>query len=117
MGFDRGRRGSRGSDKRDRFGDEGGFDSGPRFGGGGNYGGGYGGGGGGGNYAGGGNYGGGGAGGFGGGGGRPRGGGGFGGGGGGGMRSEEHTSELPSLMRISYAVFCLTKKQIHTHVQ
>src|SRR3546814_7246888 len=28
-------------------------------------------------------------------------------------RSEEHTSELQSLMRISYAVFCL-KKQIHT---
>src|SRR3546814_394241 len=27
-----------------------------------------------------------------------------------GMRSEEHTSELQSLMRISYAVFCLTKK-------
>src|SRR3546814_3043582 len=27
-------------------------------------------------------------------------------------RSEEHTSELPSLMRISYAFFCLTKKQI-----
>src|SRR3546814_1620323 len=26
-------------------------------------------------------------------------------------RSEEHTSELPSLMRISYAVFCLTKKK------
>src|SRR3546814_4790562 len=25
-------------------------------------------------------------------------------------RSEEHTSELPSLMRISYAVFCLTKQ-------
>src|SRR3546814_1348840 len=25
-------------------------------------------------------------------------------------RSEEHTSELPSLMRISYAVFCLTTK-------
>src|SRR3546814_3278195 len=25
------------------------------------------------------------------------------------MRSEEHTSELQSLMRISYAVFCLTK--------
>src|SRR3546814_10599406 len=25
------------------------------------------------------------------------------------MRSEEHTSELPSLMRISYAVFCLRK--------
>src|SRR3546814_3491173 len=29
-------------------------------------------------------------------------------------RSEEHTSELQSLMRISYAVFCLTKKQQHT---
>src|SRR3546814_6829921 len=29
---------------------------------------------------------------------------------GGGGRSEEHTSELQSLMRISYAVFCLTKK-------
>src|SRR3546814_3447183 len=27
------------------------------------------------------------------------------------QRSEEHTSELQSLMRISYAVFCLTKKQ------
>src|SRR3546814_8770042 len=27
-----------------------------------------------------------------------------------GPRSEEHTSELPSLMRISYAVFCLKKK-------
>src|SRR3546814_4323148 len=27
------------------------------------------------------------------------------------VRSEEHTSELQSLMRISYAVFCLTKKQ------
>src|SRR3546814_6545931 len=27
-------------------------------------------------------------------------------------RSEEHTSELQSLMRISYAVFCLTKKII-----
>src|SRR3546814_1833105 len=26
------------------------------------------------------------------------------------LRSEEHTSELQSLMRISYAVFCLTKK-------
>src|SRR3546814_9785563 len=26
-------------------------------------------------------------------------------------RSEEHTSELPSLIRISYAVFCLKKKQ------
>src|SRR3546814_5499537 len=30
------------------------------------------------------------------------------------LRSEEHTSELQSLMRISYAVFCLTKKS-HTH--
>src|SRR3546814_4162787 len=29
------------------------------------------------------------------------------------MRSEEHTSELQSLMRISYAVFCLKKKIIH----
>src|SRR3546814_4793309 len=29
---------------------------------------------------------------------------------GGGQRSEEHTSELQSLMRISYAVFCLKKK-------
>src|SRR3546814_4731684 len=28
-------------------------------------------------------------------------------------RSEEHTSELQSLMRISYAVFCLTKKTQH----
>src|SRR3546814_7045125 len=27
-----------------------------------------------------------------------------------GLRSEEHTSELQSLMRISYAVFCLNKK-------
>src|SRR3546814_1401850 len=27
-------------------------------------------------------------------------------------RSEEHTSELQSLMRISYAVFCLIKKQL-----
>src|SRR3546814_1650834 len=27
------------------------------------------------------------------------------------VRSEEHTSELQSLMRISYAVFCLTKKK------
>src|SRR3546814_8364215 len=39
-----------------------------------------------------------------------------------GIRSEEHTSELQSLMRISYAVFCLKKKknqhekaQIHHH--
>src|SRR3546814_4888476 len=34
------------------------------------------------------------------------------------VRSEEHTSELQSLMRISYAVFCLKKKhktQIVTH--
>src|SRR3546814_6095592 len=31
-------------------------------------------------------------------------------------RSEEHTSELQSLMRISYAVFCLKKKiKIHKH--
>src|SRR3546814_2303537 len=29
----------------------------------------------------------------------------------GGIRSEEHTSELQSLMRISYAVFCLKKKK------
>src|SRR3546814_1143069 len=28
-----------------------------------------------------------------------------------GMRSEEHTSELQSLMRISYSVFCLKKKK------
>src|SRR3546814_1043455 len=32
------------------------------------------------------------------------------------IRSEEHTSELQSLMRISYAVFCLKKKKnTHTH--
>src|SRR3546814_1819206 len=31
------------------------------------------------------------------------------------LRSEEHTSELQSLMRISYAVFCLKKKK-HTHI-
>src|SRR3546814_4997139 len=30
------------------------------------------------------------------------------------QRSEEHTSELQSLMRISYAVFCLKKTNIHT---
>src|SRR3546814_2545190 len=30
-------------------------------------------------------------------------------------RSEEHTSELQSLMRISYAVFCLKKKTKATH--
>src|SRR3546814_10100025 len=29
------------------------------------------------------------------------------------IRSEEHTSELQSLMRSSYAVFCLKKKNIH----
>src|SRR3546814_10112052 len=33
-----------------------------------------------------------------------------------GLRSEEHTSELQSLMRISYAVFCLKKKKT-THMQ
>src|SRR3546814_7364527 len=38
-------------------------------------------------------------------------------------RSEEHTSELQSLMRISYAVFCLKKKpkqytrNLHTNIQ
>src|SRR3546814_8334955 len=32
-----------------------------------------------------------------------------------GVRSEEHTSELQSLMRISYAVFCLKKKKPTTH--
>src|SRR3546814_7521405 len=31
------------------------------------------------------------------------------------QRSEEHTSELQSLMRISYAVFCLKKNKIHKH--
>src|SRR3546814_8096561 len=30
-------------------------------------------------------------------------------------RSDEHTSELQSLMRISYAVFCLKKKNIEYH--
>src|SRR3546814_3604426 len=30
-------------------------------------------------------------------------------------RSEEHTSELQSLMRISYAVFCLKKKKIYQY--
>src|SRR3546814_5602996 len=30
------------------------------------------------------------------------------------FRSEEHTSELQSLMRISYAVFCFKKKNTHT---
>src|SRR3546814_3651016 len=32
------------------------------------------------------------------------------------FRSEEHTSELQSLMRISYAVFCLKKKKYHKYV-
>src|SRR3546814_7143889 len=32
-----------------------------------------------------------------------------------GDRSEEHTSELQSLMRISYAVFCLKKKKQETY--
>src|SRR3546814_8443992 len=32
------------------------------------------------------------------------------------IRSEEQTSELQSLMRISYAVFCLKKKHIHEHI-
>src|SRR3546814_3918899 len=31
-------------------------------------------------------------------------------------RSEEHTSELQSLMRISYAVFCLKKKNKHSYI-
>src|SRR3546814_7100367 len=31
------------------------------------------------------------------------------------LRSEEHTSELQSLMRISYAVFCLKKTKITEH--
>src|SRR3546814_4753517 len=33
------------------------------------------------------------------------------------MRSEEHTSELQSLMRISYAVFCLKKKNKKSQLQ
>src|SRR3546814_5845142 len=32
------------------------------------------------------------------------------------VRSEEHTSELQSLMRISYAVFCLKKKKKQNHI-
>src|SRR3546814_1627898 len=32
------------------------------------------------------------------------------------LRSEEHTSELQSLMRLSYAVFCLKKKQHITKI-
>src|SRR3546814_6604538 len=34
-----------------------------------------------------------------------------------GIRSEEHTSELQSLMRISYAVFCLKKKREFEHTK
>src|SRR3546814_226142 len=34
-----------------------------------------------------------------------------------GLRSEEHTSELQSLMRISYAVFCLKKKKKNYHIK
>src|SRR3546814_6560028 len=34
-----------------------------------------------------------------------------------GARSEEHTSELQSLMRISYAVFCLKKKTTRKHIK
>src|SRR3546814_4619803 len=33
-----------------------------------------------------------------------------------GIRSEEHTSELQSLMRISYAVFCLKKKTTQIYI-
>src|SRR3546814_2161475 len=33
------------------------------------------------------------------------------------LRSEEHTSELQSLMRISYAVFCLKKKTTLRHIE
>src|SRR3546814_7075032 len=33
-----------------------------------------------------------------------------------GLRSEEHTSELQSLMRISYAVFCLQKKKNNNNI-
>src|SRR3546814_8155682 len=33
------------------------------------------------------------------------------------LRSEEHTSELQSLMRISYAVFCLKKKKTKKHTK
>src|SRR3546814_3237083 len=32
------------------------------------------------------------------------------------IRSEEHTSELQSLMRISYAVFCLKKKNVNNRL-
>src|SRR3546814_8009929 len=34
-----------------------------------------------------------------------------------GRRSEEHTSELQSLMRISYAVFCLKKKNTQQNIK
>src|SRR3546814_6834865 len=34
-----------------------------------------------------------------------------------GARSEEHTSELQSLMRISYAVFCLKKTKLNKHTK
>src|SRR3546814_5253810 len=34
-----------------------------------------------------------------------------------GVRSEEHTSELQSLMRISYAVFCLKNKKIINNIK
>src|SRR3546814_6785986 len=33
------------------------------------------------------------------------------------QRSEEHTSELQSLMRLSYAVFCLKKKKVHNRTK
>src|SRR3546814_5408500 len=33
------------------------------------------------------------------------------------LRSDEHTSELQLLMRISYAVFCLKKKKTNTHTE
>src|SRR3546814_5634720 len=33
------------------------------------------------------------------------------------VRSEEHTSELQSLMRISYAVFCLKNKKANNHTK
>src|SRR3546814_1021062 len=32
------------------------------------------------------------------------------------VRSEEHTSEIPSLMRISYAVFCVKKKNVNKFI-
>src|SRR3546814_2435004 len=35
----------------------------------------------------------------------------------GNLRSEEHTSELQSLMRISYAVFCLKKKKTQLQIK